>query len=157
MTGRQAQANSSDALPAWKERARIEMSEPTLDIYVERTTGALVFRFRTRDLIPPNGETVVSVPVVQAITVGKADNRGRLHTQDCVLSGEQPARMEEWRYGDTPAGFDKVGCEQLPPGEYVVSVRILGGGGGLGLTIDEQGVVTPHSLRGSTEPLWDGK
>jgi len=156
-TGREAHANPSDAQLARKERARIAMSGPALDIHAEGTARSLAVHFRTRSIVPPGGETLVSVPVVQAITMGKADNRGRLRTPDCTVSGEEPIRMKEWRYGDSPAGYEKSGCGELTPGEYVISVRILGGGGGLGLTVDDKGTVTPHPLPGSTEPLWDGK
>jgi hypothetical protein len=153
----EANASPSETRQARKERARIVMSGPALDIHASGTSRVLVFRFRTRGLVPPSGETIVSVPVVQAITMGKADNRGRLRKPDCVVSGEAPVRMTEWRYGDAPAGYEMSGCGELTTGEYVISVRILGGGGGLGLTIDDKGTVTPHPLPGSTEPLWDGK
>jgi len=65
--------------------------------------------------------------------------------------------MEEWRYGDAPSGFTKVGCDELSPGEYVVSVQFLGGYGGVRIVVDEKGTVTPRPLKGSTEPLWNGK
>lgn len=154
---REANASPSEIRQARKERARIAMSGPALDIHASGTSRVLVFRFRTRNLVPPGGETIVSVPVVQAITMGKADNRGRLSTPDCVVSGEAPVRMKEWSYGDAPAGYERSGCGKLAAGEYVISVRILGGGGGLGLTVDDKGSVTSHPLPGSTEPLWDGK
>ena len=157
ITGRHAEADSSESRLARKERARIAMSGPILDIHAEGTSKGLAIRFRTRDLMPPNGETLVSVPLVREITVERVDKSGRGRVQECLVWGQQPTRMKEWRYGDSPAGCEKDGCGELAAGEYVMSVQILGGGGGIRLVVDEQGIVTPHPLKGATEPLWDGK
>lgn len=157
IAGRAVQGNQSDAELARKERARILMSGPILDIHPEGTARALTVRFRSRDLVPPNGETVVSLPQIQKISVERVDALRRRREPECRISGNDPIRMKEWRYGESPAGFEKLGCGELGPGEYVISAQYLGGYGGIRIVIDEQGTVTSRPLKGSTEPLWDGK
>jgi hypothetical protein len=150
----------SDALPAptWadlEKMPKLLMAEPGIYVTAEGTAQALKLRFRMRPFLPGGANT--SIPLINRITIEKFQKPRRRGAPECLVKADGPVGMREWRYGDTSPGFERFGCEKLPPGEYVVSVQMLGGYGGIGMTVDEKGTVTPHPLPGSTEPLWDGK
>jgi hypothetical protein len=134
------------------ERPPSLLSESVVDIRPEGTVRDLVFRFRGRtDLL--DGVRVSPRPWIAKVFIGLPGHREPV----CVVQGETPIAMNEWRYGATPEGFEKTGCAQLTAGEYVVSVRGLGAGGGIRIVVDKNGAVSARPLRGATEPIWDGR
>jgi hypothetical protein len=109
------------------------------DIVAGGTSQNMILRFRIRDV-------GTAVPRVEKIWIGKPDEaRKRRGVPACLVRGDAVS-MKEWHYGETPFGFLKFGCQELGPGEYVVSVRFLGGYGGIGMAIDEKGHVTTLPL-----------
>jgi hypothetical protein len=144
--------------PTWadlEKMPKVVMAEPSIEIAAQGTSKSMMLRFRLRPYIP--GGTSTTIPRIEKITIGKAEEFRRRGKPECLIRADQAVSMKEWRYGDTPPGFTKVGCAELGPGEHVISVQFLGGYGGVRIVVDEKGTVTPHPLKGSTEPLWDGK
>ena len=115
------------------------IAEMSYDIVADGTSKDMMLRFRIRDVS-------TAVPRVEKIWIGKPDEaRKRRGVPACLVRGDAVS-MKEWHYGETPSGFLKFGCQELGPGEYVVSVRFLGGYGGIRMAIDEKGHVTTLPL-----------
>jgi hypothetical protein len=149
----------SDALPAptWADLEKMPevlMAEPSIDITAKGTAQTMMLHFRARPAVPDGTDT--TIPRIRKITIGNPEQLRHRGTPECLVRGEEPVSMKVWHYGDTPAGFEKFGCDKLAPGEYAISVQFLGGYGGLRIVVDEKGSVTPRPLEGSTTPLWDG-
>lgn len=158
--GERKQASRAERIPAptWADLEKmpeIVMAEPSIEIAAEGTSKAMMLRFRLRPFIP--GGTSATIPRIERITIRNADKLKRREKPKCLVWTEVAASMKEWRYGEATSGFTKVGCDELGVGEYVVSVQFLGGYGGVRIVVDEKGTVSPRPLKGSTEPLWDGK
>jgi hypothetical protein len=147
--------NTTDVSTNRERRAREGLSEPVIDIKPFGTARNLTLRFRSRDLIP--GGTSISIPLVKKILVGKPEKISHRGAPECLVKGEEPVSLKEWRYGDVPAGFEKFGCGELAAGHYVVSATSLGGSGAITIDVDEAGSVTAHPLDATSDPLWDGK
>jgi hypothetical protein len=124
--------------PTWADlenMPEVVMAEPSIDIAADGTSEAMVLRFRLRSFL--GDKTTDMIPQILRIGVWKPEEtRRRRGTPQCLVQAESAVNLGEWRYGDTPPGFSKLGCRELVPGEYVVSVQFLGGYGGVRIAID---------------------
>jgi hypothetical protein len=112
------------------------MSNPVIDIQPSSSgTRGLVLRLRFRD----PSDVGVDVPLVGWIAIGKVGDQGN----GCQIKSSTFVRMSEWKYGDVPDGFAKLGdCPPLGPGEYEVHVTGVGGRGTGRMKIAANGAVT---------------
>jgi hypothetical protein len=131
------------------------MAETSYDITADGTSKTMMLHFRTRSLRSLfAGEVSTAIPRVKRIWIGRPDEaRRRRGKWECLVRAEDPVGMKEWHYGETPPGSSKLGCEELGPGEHVISVQFLGGYQGIRIAIDERKQVTTLPLRNPAGPV----
>jgi hypothetical protein len=131
------------APPTWSDLDKIieaAMAETSFDITADGTSKTMMLHFRTRSIRSLlAGGVRTAIPRVKRIWIGRPDEaRRRRGKSECLVRAEDPVGMKEWHYGETPPGSSKFGCEELGPGEHVISVQFLGGYQGIRIAIDER-------------------